>query len=573
MSRQLVLALKAGVTRTRRVGHSVERLPLNGSIALVASCVLSGCAAVVPLTNPPSNADGVQMRLEQEMVEAVALDPGVIVIGEDAYEALLEHRGEPSPLSVRHRAAALAANLADPTALGVIATLERRPAHIHSNLFIVLRDPVVTEDGKLQGRDAFVAAVELRGPVPWLGGSPRLALLSRVQCGDECRKVTRGCQPIFGTLSRGAVPFRFSSSRPEAGGLPPTVLLNLESGARPLNGSGRRPRLLVFGANRGEPPSAYECHSPVAWDDSSREPRKADGDIMKPARTATLPKNAILLGERDFLAALSLSEPLPAAGHDAQATRQLLALANSDEALGISARYEEGKTFSGELFAVARDPVLTPDGRVMATEYYLAPVRLSGKATWLGTLPEIAFNGEIPEVFGGFCGLVSTPTEIRLCDRPPCEPVIVSLDGTIQGQDGERPPPGGAPGRYTVEGGEPRFGADRWPARSRVTLRLATFEAGRKGALDLNAIACSDHRPPFQITPNADGPGGCGNREVEICNGVDDDCDGDIDEGDVCANRDTHCIRTPTTCADLGATCGVVNNGCNIFSSCGPPCR
>ncbi|NVI97979.1 hypothetical protein HV824_07575 [Myxococcus sp. AM009] len=53
---------------------------------------------------------------------------------------------------------------------------------------------------------------------------------------------------------------------------------------------------------------------------------------------------------------------------------------------------------------------------------------------------------------------------------------------------------------------------------------------------------------------------------TESCNGLDDDCDGNIDEGDVCA---LYCTCTPTTCASQGKTCGSVPDGCGGTLSCG----
>jgi hypothetical protein len=301
-------------------------------------------------------------------------------------------------------------------------------------------------------------------------------------------------------------------------------------------------------------------------------------------QTVALPAKTVLLSEWDFLRALYEGKPGPAAAHDAAETRRLLSLANSDEALGISARYSGPADFSGELFAVTRDPALMPDGRIMVTEYYLAAVKLSGRSSWQGMFPEIALSGRIPNLANGDCGLVSAPTTVPRCDRPPCELISVSLEGNI-GPPVALPPPGTSgsppialptsrtsgtpPAAYSVEPNEPRFGADRWPAGNRVTLRLPVFDVGGKRVVDLSAIACSDHWPPREREPN---PGGCGNNEVEMCNGLDDDCDQDIDEGDVCASRNTQCSCAPKSCAELGVECGVVHDGCTKLLTCGGPC-
>ena len=63
------------------------------------------------------------------------------------------------------------------------------------------------------------------------------------------------------------------------------------------------------------------------------------------------------------------------------------------------------------------------------------------------------------------------------------------------------------------------------------------------------------------------------NEPAEACNGIDDNCDGTIDEGGVCSSRDTTCSCKPTTCAQQGITCGTAHDGCSQILTCGAPCK
>jgi hypothetical protein len=533
----------------QRFKHLPWWLPL-GAFFTVGVLVL---LTVGILTRSPLNPHlgSPRVSLSQEMIEAVPLDRSAIVIGEDTYVALLAHGGEVSPISDRFDAAVLAAGLADPAALGVVASLHRGPARIRSHLFIVVRDPTLSRGGDLEARDAFVVSGELSGIVRWYGGSPRLALLA-AHPGTADQNASRGCRPVFDTRLRAAAPAQFSSSRPEVAGLPSSIILNLESDTAPSNASGYRPRLVVLGTNGAHKESTYECHTPVGWEESQRTPRIVDQEIAPSPRNVILPGNAILISERDFLTALShVKKPQRPDVRDAWVEPQTLALANDDEASGVFAWYDDTvKTFSGDLFAVARNPVLTPGGRLMATEYYLVPVTLSGTAAWVGKQPAIGLTRDVPSILAGFCGLVSSPADV-----PPgvTGRVTVSSDGSLLPSAAPASSfPGGVPGGYVVESGEPGFGSDRWPAGSRVTLRVPVFEPGRPGLPDFSAIACSDHWPPPEHTlANAGASGGV---QTEVCNGVDDNGDGYIDEGDVCADRRTGCANTSTTRA-VSVTC------------------
>jgi MYXO-CTERM domain-containing protein len=57
----------------------------------------------------------------------------------------------------------------------------------------------------------------------------------------------------------------------------------------------------------------------------------------------------------------------------------------------------------------------------------------------------------------------------------------------------------------------------------------------------------------------------------EVCNGQDDNCDGKVDEGNVCQNT---CLVTPSTetCDGCDNDCdGIADNGVNVTLPCGPP--
>ena len=59
---------------------------------------------------------------------------------------------------------------------------------------------------------------------------------------------------------------------------------------------------------------------------------------------------------------------------------------------------------------------------------------------------------------------------------------------------------------------------------------------------------------------------------TEVCNGIDDNCDGQIDEGGVCNATTTSCTCKKTTCGAQGATCGTIPDGCGgtiLCKACG----
>lgn len=62
--------------------------------------------------------------------------------------------------------------------------------------------------------------------------------------------------------------------------------------------------------------------------------------------------------------------------------------------------------------------------------------------------------------------------------------------------------------------------------------------------------------------------GQCSSPPQEVCNGEDDNCDDQIDEGGVC-RAPTNCACQPVSCTSVGAQCGVIPDGCGAQLDCG----
>src|SRR5258706_14677 len=165
---------------------------VRGVLLLTLGSVVIGCRQ----GSPPSRARGAPAPPDSlaRMTDLVPLDETAVVLSERSFQRLLGTRRRSGvPADVRHRAARMTAALSDPVALGVVAT--RRPTRtVTGTLFVVLRDAKVGADGTVEGRDAYVAAVQLSGRVDWMANGVRLALRrrqSRVDAaarqGDDAR--------------------------------------------------------------------------------------------------------------------------------------------------------------------------------------------------------------------------------------------------------------------------------------------------------------------------------------------------------------------------------------------------
>lgn len=87
----------------------------------------------------------------------------------------------------------------------------------------------------------------------------------------------------------------------------------------------------------------------------------------------------------------------------------------------------------------------------------------------------------------------------------------------------------------------------------------------------VNVLAPLPAQPPPILSPcNVDPL--TGRLKMELCNGLDDNCDGRIDEGPACGLT-TDCPCQLLTCVQAGVTCGTAPDGCGGLLSCGGVCQ
>lgn len=143
--------------------------------------------------------------------------------------------------------------------------------------------------------------------------------------------------------------------------------------------------------------------------------------------------SAIIISEEDFKAALAKSAFYQVEPQLRDEAIDLTAKAN--EARGVIGTYTNQDTvqqFSGHIFLVARDPLLSRDGKlVQATHYYVAAVELSGEANWIGTSARFAMDESMTASLAGRCCGRSilaikspqpTPTGPGVPGTGPCDP-------------------------------------------------------------------------------------------------------------------------------------------------------
>lgn len=525
---------------------------ISRSCALIAlsatSVTLSGCAILL-------SAFGLgEPRFTLDSADIVGLP---LVTDQELAQMLAARSYVTAPADIRHKAMAVSAVLNEPLVYGVSAR-GGMPLPAGSQIFLVARS-IESGPSPDQLRAKEVSVVALLGvELPPIGrvvlgatgadGSP--VVLRHAMISLECSALP-GPQ---GLAALGA---------DSDAGLPSAVRINAESASLPRNGAGDSVTARFFPASDlGLPSIRFAC--------SRAQGTSSLGKPLPEAGSARLPvgSGAVLMPEAEFQTWFNLARHGPLSVVSQENLREaasLVTAANHFAVQGIEGRRGHWWRLSPEqspkLIVVARNLQFEGE-RARATEFFVVP------SWWEGPLP-----APLPTVATNlFLDFGANMPQFDL-GRTSCSPLLLpSTDvecrsGACDGLPGWRP-------------AIPDLGGDRLlRGLPRVTLhwfglsaQSGAFDFPGRRTLDVHIAACSmTWAPPRRFGP------GCGFNEwtglpyVEQCNGLDDNCDGRVDEGEVCNIPQTQtCPPTPAACG--ARTCGSIPDGCGNVLVCGAPC-
>jgi hypothetical protein len=349
------------------------------------------------------------------------------------------------------------------------------------------------------------------------------------------------CAPLAGV--NGAPQLLASASD---SGLPAGVVLNAERASLASEDSGSVEVRIFADADADLPANRFLCAT-------GRGPAATDRLPEAGRNRWPIPKSAGLLTEEDYLAAVARQVPTERpAGHGVIPTAvQIVTIANHPSARGIEGRIGGDPSSPPDLAIVARDLVMDGE-RVRATEFYITP--------WPDELIQtVAIRDmflDLGEPFptfdmrGSLCGPVTLPHHTPVCPPGFCG--------------------GGGEGGVAWNPTQGAYGTDRFAiGGNRTTLHWPTSFGTLEAKIAV--IACTLFEPPHRDPP----PMRCdidvftGKLIAEECNGRDDNCNGQIDEGFACSYVES-CPCQPRSCG--ATTCGSLPDGCGQVITCGAPC-
>lgn len=424
-------------------------------------------------------------------------------------------------------------------ALGIIGELSTGIVVSPDDHVIAMDNPTVSPDGVYQATKYHFTALRISGQVSFAFVNVSLHFNS-----DEEPPLNpaewRGCRPA----PENQYPLLWAHDSEGGAGLPFGTLFDAETDARPQSVAGQTIELRIYtGVDLEQPrPNRLACAGNVEEQGVSPEngePLQGIGDLADI-------ENSAVVAEHDFQMWLNnelIKFPkTPEFGKEVAITSAKL---NDTHALGIVSTPADGSPTVNQLF-VLRNPFVDFDhGRFEGNIVIVIPGPVKLPPGIFGANPKIAFNIPIPGPSGpwesGVCGLVSTP-------------------GPTFRQD--------LLGGYAYSHTQAMYGTHKYALGSpRSTIAFPVMFNGR---LEFDKLACSAFQPPTPQQPpeclNGINPI-TGAFIPEDCNGVDDNCNGAIDELGVC---DVPACNTcvPTTCTTN--RCMSLPDGCGAVLTC--PC-
>lgn len=480
-------------------------------ISVVAFALVVACA-------PAEDRGTARVRHEQqnrpplagETVSILPLDAAcprceyanaVYVVSEPEFLTALAAQSAFSNTELRRFGAELAAIARQTSTLGVLADPSSQTTS--ASVWVVARDFSVL-DGQVETRDFYVALADLSVDGAF-GLAPRFALSSATHQPPDCESEFNGCRPIT-VSSDGVESIHIWADSDKGATVPPDVTLNAEQ-SQPTrgNGSGYRPELRLYWNEREPVSNRFECSGAVelsACDNLHRRPARQVAEASESTLALQSAGAVGLVREADLGLLLATGEP--ASERVLNDAVSIATTANSPGVVGITAEPVFDGEVDVELLIVARDLAFDVLGNLQSTQYYVVPWRSRSPIPVFGSNVKFGFTTPLPTLPRpvGACGLISSFKELGYCGPLECLPGPTYLN--------------------------PHFGEERWSrGDSRTTLRVP---AGDRPGMKLAVYACNEVQPPPTGVPI------CRNQP-ESCNGVDDNCNGAIDEGGVCETR------------------------------------
>jgi len=456
---------------------------------------------------PPLSTEAQSTLSFAETCTNCEFTPEVVIVSEAQFLAALQPGQSATEGAARRFGAELGAVASDRPTLGVLGSPAGQSWSGH--IFVVARD-FAEVNGFIETRDFYIAVVDLSVDGP-IGVAPSFAFLTSSYAPPSCSLVSsparrgpnsslNGCRPLT-TDPAGMDSSHTWATSDKGAGVPTDVVLNAERGPPAPNASNRRPELRLYWPEGGGAMNRFTCHGVV---------QVGQCDLTEPGVTVAeegahhvvlkSEGGVALIREADLLQLMANSGPSP---DDFSIDAVTFATAaNLPETAGVFADLVEGNDVEVHTLIVARNLSVDGSGRLQATEFFVMPRFVRGSLPLFGTNVNMAFKIPMPRLplLRGPCGMVSSFKQPGFCGPLECPP------GT---------------GLYA----NPRFGEERWVSGdARATLRVPGVESP---TTRFSVYACNETQPP--PPPN----GVCWNWG-ESCNGEDDNCNGAIDEGNIC---------------------------------------